>query len=101
MWLEKKWNKNCLISINDHRLLEGLWLCDVWVAVTSKYHDVVDSLEEGGLLDVSDELHLFGVHYIFVPLTSTPSSEDEIIILYGQRELSLLNSCGVWDIYKI
>ncbi|XP_073671128.1 uncharacterized protein [Paramisgurnus dabryanus] len=46
--------------------IERLWR-DVWVAVTSKYHDVLHSLEEDGLLDISDEVHLFGAHYIFVP----------------------------------
>lgn len=46
--------------------MERLWR-DVSVAVTSKYHDVLHSLEEDGLLDISDDIHLFGVHYIFVP----------------------------------
>lgn len=46
--------------------MERLWR-DVWVAVTSKYHDVLHSLEEDGLLDISNDIHLFGVHYIFVP----------------------------------
>uniref|UniRef100_A0A9J7YE88 Integrase catalytic domain-containing protein n=1 Tax=Cyprinus carpio carpio TaxID=630221 RepID=A0A9J7YE88_CYPCA len=52
-------------SVHNQRI-ERLWR-DVWVAVTSKYHDVLHSLEEDGLLDISDEVHLFGVHYIFVP----------------------------------
>ncbi|KAF3833271.1 hypothetical protein F7725_026936, partial [Dissostichus mawsoni] len=47
-------------------MIERLWR-DVWVAVSSKYHDVLHSLEEDGLLDISDVVHLFGVHYIFVP----------------------------------
>lgn len=46
--------------------VERLWR-DVWIAVTSKYHDILHSLEEDGLLDISDVIHLFGVHYIFVP----------------------------------
>lgn len=49
-----------------HHRTERLWR-DVWIAVTSKYHDVLHSLEEEGLLDISDVVHLFGVHYIFVP----------------------------------
>lgn len=49
-----------------HSRIERLWR-DVWIAVTSKYYNVLHSLEEGGLLDVSDVVHLFGVHYIFVP----------------------------------
>ncbi|KAK5604968.1 hypothetical protein CRENBAI_004691 [Crenichthys baileyi] len=46
--------------------VEQLWR-DVWVAVTSKYHNVIHSLEEDGLLHISDVIQLFGVHYIFVP----------------------------------
>ncbi|CAL8242155.1 unnamed protein product [Merluccius merluccius] len=52
-------------SVQNQRI-ERLWR-DVWVAVTSKYHDVLHSLEEDGLLDIADVVHLFGVHYIFVP----------------------------------
>ncbi|XP_041832737.1 uncharacterized protein LOC121634267 [Melanotaenia boesemani] len=52
-------------SVHNQRV-ERLWR-DVWVAVTSKYHDILHSLEEDGLLDISDTVHLFGVHYIFVP----------------------------------
>ncbi|XP_053355998.1 uncharacterized protein LOC128527578 isoform X1 [Clarias gariepinus] len=52
-------------SVHNQRV-ERLWH-DVWVAVTSKYHDILHSLEEDGLLDISDVIHLFGVHYIFVP----------------------------------
>ncbi|KAF3851746.1 hypothetical protein F7725_005101 [Dissostichus mawsoni] len=48
-------------SVHNQRI-EQLWL-EVWVAVSSKYHDVLHSLEEDGLLDISDVVHLFGVHY--------------------------------------
>ncbi|XP_073729852.1 uncharacterized protein [Misgurnus anguillicaudatus] len=52
-------------SVHNQRI-ERLWR-DVWVAVTSKYYNVLHSLEEDGLLDISDVVHLFGVHYIFLP----------------------------------
>uniref|UniRef100_A0A3P8SBA6 Integrase core domain-containing protein n=1 Tax=Amphiprion percula TaxID=161767 RepID=A0A3P8SBA6_AMPPE len=52
-------------SVHNQRV-ERLWR-DVWVAVTSKYHDILHTLEEDGLLDISDATLLFGVHYIFVP----------------------------------
>lgn len=53
-------------QLKFHFRIERLWR-EVWVAVTCKYHDVLHSLEEDGLLDVSDVVHLFGVNYIFVP----------------------------------
>uniref|UniRef100_A0A3P8U8Y1 Integrase catalytic domain-containing protein n=1 Tax=Amphiprion percula TaxID=161767 RepID=A0A3P8U8Y1_AMPPE len=52
-------------SVHNQRI-ERLWR-DVWVAVTSKYHDILHTLEEDGLLDISDATLLFGVHYVFVP----------------------------------
>uniref|UniRef100_A0A672GNA6 Integrase core domain-containing protein n=1 Tax=Salarias fasciatus TaxID=181472 RepID=A0A672GNA6_SALFA len=88
-------------SVHNQRV-ERLWR-DVWVAVTSKYHDILHFLEEDGLLDISDVVHLFGVHYILsldFKQILTHLLKDGIIILCGQREVSLLNSCGVWDIYK-
>ncbi|XP_039476601.1 uncharacterized protein LOC120443043 isoform X2 [Oreochromis aureus] len=88
-------------SVHNQRV-ERLWR-DVWIAVTSKYHDVLHSLEEDGLLDISDVIHLFDVHYIFVPRLEqilSPLLEDGIIIPSGQKVVSLLNSSGVWDIYK-
>ncbi|KAF6721775.1 hypothetical protein FQA47_019198, partial [Oryzias melastigma] len=52
----------------NHKLIrvERLWR-DVWTAVTSKHYDVLHTLEENGLLDISDATLLFGVHYIFLP----------------------------------
>ncbi|KAI7809339.1 hypothetical protein IRJ41_005736 [Triplophysa rosa] len=52
----------------NHKLIriERLWR-DVWMAVTSKYYDVLHSLVEDGLLDISNILHIFAVHYIFLP----------------------------------
>ncbi len=49
-----------------HCGIEWLWR-GVWVAFTSKYRDVLHSMGEDGLLDIYDEVHPFGVHYIFVP----------------------------------
>uniref|UniRef100_A0A3Q1AXH4 Integrase core domain-containing protein n=1 Tax=Amphiprion ocellaris TaxID=80972 RepID=A0A3Q1AXH4_AMPOC len=52
-------------SVHNQRV-ERMWR-DVWVAVTSKYHDILHTLKEDGLLDISDATLLFGVHYVFVP----------------------------------
>uniref|UniRef100_A0A8C5DJN0 Integrase core domain-containing protein n=1 Tax=Gouania willdenowi TaxID=441366 RepID=A0A8C5DJN0_GOUWI len=51
-------------SLRNHRMTR-LWR-DVWIAVTSTYYNVLHSLEEVGVLDISDGIHLYGVHYIFV-----------------------------------
>lgn len=45
--------------------VERLWR-DVWSAVTCNYEDL-HALEEEGLLDLSDEIHLFCVHYTILP----------------------------------
>ncbi|KAL6455386.1 hypothetical protein MHYP_G00361960 [Metynnis hypsauchen] len=52
----------------NHKLIriERLWR-DVWSGVTCQYYSVLHSLEEDGLLDLSSELHLFLVHYVFLP----------------------------------
>ncbi|MED6279337.1 hypothetical protein CHARACLAT_033430 [Characodon lateralis] len=39
---------------------------DVW-SVTSKYYNMLYSLEEEGLIDLSNAVHLFCVGYVFIP----------------------------------
>lgn len=46
--------------------IERLWR-DVWTSVTHLYYEVLHSLEEDGLLDLSDAVHLFCAHYVFLP----------------------------------
>ncbi|XP_057216817.1 uncharacterized protein LOC130570501 [Triplophysa rosa] len=52
-------------SVHNQRI-ERLWR-DVWTAVTVTYYDVLHSLEEDGLLDISSALHIFLVHFVFLP----------------------------------
>ncbi|XP_016407600.1 uncharacterized protein LOC107739874 isoform X2 [Sinocyclocheilus rhinocerous] len=52
-------------SIHNQRI-ERLWR-DVWLSVTQLYYEILHSLEEDGLLDLSDSLHLFCAHYVFLP----------------------------------
>uniref|UniRef100_A0A1A8RMV9 Zgc:174680 n=1 Tax=Nothobranchius rachovii TaxID=451742 RepID=A0A1A8RMV9_9TELE len=52
-------------SVHNQRI-ERLWR-DVWSAVTCKYYNVLHTMEEGQLIDLSDEIHLFCVHYVFLP----------------------------------
>ncbi|MGL5956649.1 MAG: hypothetical protein ACRC0X_08680 [Brevinema sp.] len=46
--------------------MERLWR-DVWISVTQLYYKILHSLEEDGLLDLSDSLHVFCAHYVFLP----------------------------------
>ncbi|MEQ2274270.1 hypothetical protein XENORESO_017481 [Xenotaenia resolanae] len=51
-------------SVHNQRI-ERLWR-DVW-SVTSKYYNMLYSLEEEGLIDLSNMVHLFCVGYVFIP----------------------------------
>ncbi|XP_051802480.1 uncharacterized protein LOC127533435 [Acanthochromis polyacanthus] len=53
-------------SVHNQRI-KRLWR-DVWSAVSCKYYEVLHTLEEERLFDLSDELHLFCVHYMFLPV---------------------------------
>lgn len=46
--------------------IERLWR-DVWTAVTTTYYDTLHGLEEDGLLDISNTLHIFLAHFVFLP----------------------------------
>ncbi|XP_023666594.2 uncharacterized protein [Paramormyrops kingsleyae] len=52
-------------SVHNQRI-ERLWR-DVWASVTNVYYDVLHSLEEAGYLDLSDMIHIFCCHYVFLP----------------------------------
>ena len=58
------WSLVKLISCNFSA--ERLWR-DVWLAVTQLYYGVLHDLEEDGLLDITGRLHLYCVHYAFLP----------------------------------
>uniref|UniRef100_A0A8C5E0U3 Integrase core domain-containing protein n=1 Tax=Gouania willdenowi TaxID=441366 RepID=A0A8C5E0U3_GOUWI len=49
---------------NQH--IERLW-CDVFMNVTGFYYYILHSLEDQDLLDISDIIHLFCCHYVFLP----------------------------------
>lgn len=46
--------------------IERLWR-DVFVGVTSIYHNILHTLEVNHLLDISNSCHLFSCHYVFLP----------------------------------
>ncbi|XP_030578717.1 uncharacterized protein LOC115775323 isoform X1 [Archocentrus centrarchus] len=52
-------------SVHNQRI-ERLWR-DVWTCVTHLFYEVLHSLEEDGLLDLADSVHLFCAHYVFLP----------------------------------
>ncbi|KAL0964268.1 hypothetical protein UPYG_G00321540 [Umbra pygmaea] len=52
-------------SVHNQRI-ERLW-CDVWSAVSCNYYETLHTMEEEGLIDLSNEMHLFCVHYVFLP----------------------------------
>ncbi|XP_059399811.1 uncharacterized protein LOC132131733 [Carassius carassius] len=52
-------------SMHNQRI-ERLWR-DIWMAVTNIYYDVLHSLEEEGLLEPTNSLHLFCCQFVFLP----------------------------------
>ncbi|KAI4815536.1 hypothetical protein KUCAC02_005678 [Chaenocephalus aceratus] len=42
-------------------------LCDVFMSVTAVFYNTLHSLEEQQLLDISNVLHIFCCHYVFLP----------------------------------
>ncbi|XP_048010685.1 uncharacterized protein LOC125262115 [Megalobrama amblycephala] len=52
-------------SVHNQRI-ERLWR-DVWTAVTTTYYDTLHGLEEDGLLDISNTLHIFLAQFVFLP----------------------------------
>lgn len=56
-------------SVHNQRV-ERLWR-DVWTAVTSSYYNVLHCLEEEGLIDLYNAVHLFCVSYVFIPRIHT------------------------------
>ena len=56
-----------MFSINR---IERLWR-DVWMAVTNVHYEPLHSLEDEGLLDPSDSIHLFCAQHVFLPRLQT------------------------------
>lgn len=46
--------------------IERLWR-DVFMSVTGVYYNTLHSLEDQHLLDISNILHIFCCHYVFLP----------------------------------
>ena len=52
-------------SVHNQRI-ERLWR-DVYNGVTSLYYQIFSHMEDQGILDPINELHLFVLHYVFIP----------------------------------
>nr|XP_055036324.1 uncharacterized protein LOC129423853 [Misgurnus anguillicaudatus] len=52
-------------SVHNQRI-ERLWR-DVYIGVTSVYQNILRTLEENHLLDISNSVHLFCCHFVFLP----------------------------------
>lgn len=46
--------------------IERLWR-DVWMAVSNVHYEILHSLEDEGVLDPSDSIHLFCAQHVFLP----------------------------------
>lgn len=52
-------------SVHNQRI-ERLWR-DVYYACTFKYHWLFSFMEERGILNINDDIHMFCLHYVFIP----------------------------------
>ena len=52
-------------SIHNQRI-ERLWV-DIFTGCVHVYYELFHYLEDTGLLDIENELHIFSLHYVFLP----------------------------------
>ena len=52
-------------SVHNSRI-ERLWR-DLFQGCTSLFYDLFHHLEEVGLLDIDNEVHMFSLHYVYLP----------------------------------
>ena len=95
LFLTQNWHTACFPNYFFHNRIERLWRV-VWTAVTSTYYDVLHILEEEGLLDISNTLHIFLVHYVFLPHLC----RDLHTFTEGWNHHPPLSSCGSWTCCK-
>ncbi|XP_059892813.1 uncharacterized protein LOC132446501 isoform X2 [Gadus macrocephalus] len=85
-------------SVHNQRI-ERMWR-DVWMAVTCIFYDVLHTLEEDGVLDIANIMHLFCVHYVFLPRLR--SALQVFVAGWNHHPLRTegttpQSSCGRWD----
>ena len=52
-------------SVHNQRV-ERFWR-DLFIACTSLFYNIFYFMEDNGLLDPTNEIHLFALHYVFLP----------------------------------
>ena len=52
-------------SVHNRRI-EWLWR-DIYYACTFKYHWLFSFMEERGILNINDDIHMFCLHYVLIP----------------------------------
>ncbi|KAK7912496.1 hypothetical protein WMY93_012707 [Mugilogobius chulae] len=52
-------------SVHNERI-ERLW-GDLWRGLTNVYHALFHSLERDGIIDPDNEMHLWALHYVYIP----------------------------------
>lgn len=83
--------------------IEHLWQ-DIWMAVSNVYYKVLHSLEDEGLLDPTDSVHLFCARHVFLPRLQRDLDVFRVDWdnhpLRTEQNLSP-NNCGQWDSSRI
>ena len=79
-------------SVHNSRI-ERLWR-DVFQSCIILYYNIFYHLEALQELDVDNELHLFCLHYVYLPKISTCFRKLGTAIPCSLRMVSLLSSCG-------
>lgn len=52
-------------SVHNQRI-ERLWV-DMWRGLTNVYYNLFHFLEAEGILDIDDEMHIWALHFVYVP----------------------------------
>ena len=60
-------------SSTHNQRIERLW-CDLYQSVTKMYYHLFYFLEHHGLLDLLNEVHLYSLHYVYLPRINTAIS---------------------------
>jgi hypothetical protein len=60
-------------SVHNQRI-ERLWR-DLFYQTTANFHQLFNHLEDCGVLELTNELHLFALHHVFVPRINAALSE--------------------------